>query len=178
MLGLFRQCRDVLVRDIKLVNAPNWCLHVACCEEVRLTGLNIRSSLLMPNSGGLDVSLTRNVRISDCDISAGDDAIAFSPCADGFGTGVAENIVVQNCVLLARSAAIRIGWGAHDFRNLRFNNIVIRDSNRGILINARYGETIENVVFSNIVIETRLYKGKGWGKGEPIHISAVAEFAD
>jgi len=178
MLVLFRQCRDVLVRDIKLVNAPNWCLHVACSDDVLLTGLDIKSSLLMPNSGGLDVSLTRNVRISDCNIEAGDDAIAFSPCADGFGTGVAENIVVQNCVLLARSAAIRIGWGAHDFRNLLFNNIVIRDSNRGILINARYGETIENVVFSNIVIETRLYKGKWWGKGEPIHISAVPEFAD
>ena len=178
ILILMRQCRDVMVRDIKLANAPNWCLHVACCEDVLLTGLDIKSSLLMPNSGGLDVSLTRNVRISDCNIAAGDDAIAFSPCADGFGTGIAENIVVQNCVLLARSAAIRIGWGMHDFRNLLFNNIVIRDSNRGIVLNARYGETIENVVFSNILIETRLYKGKWWGKGEPIHISAVAELAD
>ncbi len=178
ILILVKGCRDVLVSDIKLLNAPNWCLHVACCTDVLLTGLDIKSSLLMPNSGGLDVSLTSNVRISDCNIEAGDDAIAFSPCADGFGTGAAENIVVQNCVLLSRSAALRIGWGAHDFRNLLFNNIVIRDSNRGILINARYGETIENVVFSNIVIETRLYKGKWWGKGEPIHISAVAEFED
>jgi hypothetical protein len=115
------------------------------------------------------------VRISDSNIESGDDAIAFSPCADGFGDGVAENIVVENCVLLARSAAIRIGWGAHDFRNLLFNNIVIRESNRGVLIQLRYGETIENVTFSNMVIETRLYRGKWWGKGEPIHISAVAE---
>lgn len=178
ILILFAHCRDILVRDIKLMNAPNWCLHVACSEDVLLTGLDIKSSLLLPNSGGLDVSLTRNVRISDCNISGGDDAIAFSPCADGFGDGIAENIVVENCILLARSAAIRIGWGQHDFRNLLFNNIVIRDSNRGILINARYAERIENIVFSNITIETRLYKGKWWGKGEPIHISAVAEFED
>ncbi len=176
ILILLVHCRDIVVRDIKLVNAPNWCLHIACSEDVLLTGLDIKSSLLLPNSGGLDVSLTRNVRISDCNIEAGDDAIAFSPCADGFGGGIAENIVVENCVLLARSAAIRIGWGQHDFRNLLFNNIVIRDSNRGILINLRYGERMENIVFSNIVIETRLYKGKWWGKGEPIHISAVAEF--
>lgn len=178
ILVLFVHCSDVLVRDIKLVDAPNWCLHVACSTDVLLTGLDIKSSLLLPNSGGLDVSLSRNVRISDCTISGGDDAIAFSPCADGFGDGIAEHITVQNCVLLARSAAIRIGWGAHAFRNLLFNNIVIRDSNRGILINLRYGELIENVVFSNIVIESRLYRGKWWGKGEPIHISAVAEHAD
>jgi hypothetical protein len=175
ILVLLLRCRDVLVRDIKLVNAPNWCLHVACSADVLLTGLDIKSSLLLPNSGGLDVSLTRHVRISDCVIEAGDDAIAFSPCADGFGGGVCENVVVQNCVLLARSAAIRIGWGDHDFRNLLFNNIVIRDSNRGILMQLRRAETMENIVFSNIVIETRLYRGKWWGKGEPIHISAVAE---
>jgi hypothetical protein len=176
ILILFKHCRDVLVRDIKLVDAPNWCLHLACSEDVLLTGLDIKSSLLLPNSGGLDVSLTRNVRISDCNIAAGDDAIAFSPCADGFGDGVTENIVVENCVLLARSAALRVGWGQHNFRNLLFQNIVIRESNRGILLNLRYGEQIENVVFSNIVIETRLYRGKWWGKGEPIHISAVREF--
>jgi hypothetical protein len=178
ILILFKHCRDVLVRDIKLVDAPNWCLHVACSEDVLLTGLDIKSSLLLPNSGGLDISLTRNVRVSDCNIESGDDAIAFSPCADGFGEGVCENIVVENCVLLARSAALRVGWSQHNFRNLLFNNLVIRDSNRGIIVNLRYGERIENVVFSNIVIETRLYKGKWWGKGEPIHISAVREFED
>jgi hypothetical protein len=176
ILVLIVRCRDVVVRDIKLVDAPNWCLHVACCEDVLLSGLDVKSSLLLPNSGGFDVSLTRNVRISDCNIEAGDDAIAISPCADGFGTGIAENITVENCVLLARSAAIRVGWGLHNFRNLLFNNIVIRDSNRGILIQLRYAEQMENLVFSNMVIETRLYKGKWWGKGEPIHISAVAEF--
>lgn len=175
ILILLVNCQDIVVRDIKLVNAPNWCLHVACSADVLLSGLDVKSSLLLPNSGGFDVSLTRNVRISDCHIEAGDDAIAFSPCADGFGTGIAENIVVDNCVLLARSAAIRIGWGLHDFRNLLFTNIVIRDSNRGVLIQLRYGETMENIVFSNMIIETRLYKGKWWGKGEPIHLSAIGE---
>lgn len=176
MLILIKHCRDVTVRDIKIIDAPNWNLHVACCADVSITGLDIKASMVLPNSSGLDISLTRNVRISDCNIESGDDAIAFSPCADGFGDGVAENIVVQNCVLLARSAAIRIGWGMHDFRNLLFNNIVIRESNRGIVINLRHGETVENVIFSNIVIETRLYKGKWWGKGEPIHISVIPEF--
>ena len=160
------------------MDAPNWGLHVACSADVLLTGLEIKNSLILPNSDGIDVSLSRNVRISDCNITAGDDGIALSPCADGFGAGGCENVTVTNCVISSRSAAIRIGWGEHDFRNLVFNNIVIRDSNRGILIQLRRAETVENIVFSNLVIETRLYRGKWWGKGEPIHISALPEFAD
>ena len=171
-------CHDILVAHVSIVNAPNWCLHLACSEDALITGVDFKSSLLMPNSDGFDVSLCRNVRISDCNIEAGDDGMAFSPCADGFGTGITENITVENCVISARSCAIRIGWGLNNFRNFVFQNIVIRNSNRGIGIFLRYGETIENLLFSNIVIETRLYKGKWWGKGEPIHISALAEFAD
>ncbi len=171
ILILLHDCRDILVSQIKIVEAPNWCLHLSCCEDALLTGLEIKSSLLMPNSDGIDVSLSRNVRISDCHIEAGDDGIAFSPCADGFGSGIAENITVENCILSSRSAAIRIGWGEHSFRNLLFSNIIIRNSNRGIGLFVRGSESIENVIFSNIVIETRFYQGKWWGKAEPIHLS-------
>jgi len=171
ILILLHNCRDVLVSHVKIVEAPNWCLHLSCCEDVLLTGLECKSSLLMPNSDGIDVSLSRNVRISDCHIEAGDDGIAFSPCADGFGAGIAENITVENCIISSRSAGIRIGWGEHSFRNMLFNNIIIRNSNRGIGLFVRGGETIENVIFSNIMIETRFYTGKWWGKAEPIHLS-------
>ncbi len=171
ILILLHDCRDVLVSNIKIIEAPNWCLHLSCCEDALLTGLEIKSSMLMPNSDGIDVSLSRNVRISDCNIEAGDDGIAFSPCADGFGSGTLENITVQNCIISSRSAGIRIGWGEHSFRNMLFNNIIIRNSNRGIGLFVRGSETIENVMFSNMVIETRFYKGKWWGKAEPIHLS-------
>jgi hypothetical protein len=177
ILALFLNCQGIQVSDINIVDAPNWCLHAACSQDIVFSRLEIKSSMLLPNSDGIDASFCRNVRISDCNIEAGDDAIAFSPCADGYGSLPTENVVVENCVLSSRSAAIRIGWGAHsgayDFRNFLFNNIVIRDSNRGIGIFVRAGESIENVIFSNLVIETRLFKGKWWGKAEPIHLSAV-----
>ncbi|MDB6095509.1 MAG: hypothetical protein JWM32_3071 [Verrucomicrobia bacterium] len=173
ILILFLNCRNVQVSQLTLLNAPNWCLHVACSHGVLLTGLEIRSSQLLPNSGGIDVSLSHHVRISDCHIAAGDDAIAFSPCADGFGGGSCEHVTVSNCTLQSRSAALRIGWGEHPFRNLVFHNLVIHDSNRGICLCVRDRGGIENVLFANIVIQTRLYKGKWWGKGEPIHVSIV-----
>jgi hypothetical protein len=53
---------------------------------------------------------------------------------------------------------------------------VISESNRGIGIYARDASDIEDLIFSNIIIETRLHNGAWWGHGEPIHISAITRF--
>ena len=173
VLVLFVQCRDVVLRDLTVLDAPNWCIHLACCNRALLTGLNVRCSLLVPNADALDVAGSQNVRISDSYLEAGDDGIAVSPCADGYCRMTAENITVNNCVIVSRSAGVRLGWAARDIRNLTFSNLVIRDSNRGICIQVRGGETIENVLFSNLLIETRLMDGLWWGLGEPVHISVA-----
>ena len=173
VLVLFVQCRDVVLRDVQVLDAPNWCIHLACCNRALLTGLNVRCSLLVPNADALDVAGSQNVRISDSYLEAGDDGIAVSPCADGYCRTTAENITMDNCVIVSRSAGVRLGWAARDIRNLTFSNLVIRDSNRGICIQVRGGETIENVLFSNLLIETRLMDGLWWGLGEPVHISVV-----
>ena len=173
VLVLFVKCREVAVRDLKVLDAPNWCIHLACCNRAVLSGLDVRCSLLVPNADALDVAGSQNVRISDCYLEAGDDGIAVSPCADGYCKMSAENITVNNCVIVSRSAGIRLGWAARDIRNLTFSNLIIRDSNRGICIQVRATETIENILFSNVVIETRLMDGLWWGLGEPIHISVA-----
>jgi hypothetical protein len=173
VLILFIECETVELRGFNIVDAPNWCLHLACCRHAVISGLSVRNSLLVPNTDAIDVSNSADVRISDVYLEAGDDGIAISPCADGYCSGTAENITVSNAVIVSRSAGIRLGWSAADIRNLVFSNIIIRDSNRGIGIFVRGHETIENVLMSNIVLETRLMDGSWWGMGEPIHVSVV-----
>jgi hypothetical protein len=173
ILILFIESNDIVVRDITILDAPNWCLHLACCKYALLTGLNVRNSLRVPNADAIDVGASQNVRISDSYLEAGDDGIAVSPCGDGYCRMTAENITVSNCVIVSRSAGIRLGWAGNDIRNLTFENLIIRDSNRGIGIFVRGTENIENVLFSNIVIQTRLVDGLWWGLGEPVHISVI-----
>ncbi|HTY89058.1 MAG TPA: hypothetical protein VMB80_16545, partial [Candidatus Acidoferrum sp.] len=48
-----------------------------------------------------------------------------------------------------------------------FDNLVISDSNRGIAV---YGSA-DNASFSHIILQTRLFNGHWWGKGEPIYLS-------
>ena len=56
-----------------------------------------------------------------------------------------------------------------------FSNLVIYESNRGIGVFARDEGSIENILFSDIVVGTRLHSGHWWGNGEPIHVSAIAQ---
>lgn len=183
-------CSHVRILDMTIEDTPEWAIRLGNCEDVLVRGISILNDMLIPNSDGIHTTISRNVRISDVNFEGGDDAIIVtgfpkSINSDGFKendvgeytfgnqTGIAENIVVTNCVLKSRSAGIRVGYGSHSMRNCTFSNIIIHGSNRGIGLFARDEGSIENIHFSNIIIESRLHNGQWWGNGEPIHISAI-----
>lgn len=178
LLLLMLRTDGISLHDFHVRDAPNWSVKVVCSDHIEVRGLDIRNSLLIPNSDALDVSNSSNVIIADSYFEAGDDALVVGgPCGDGWcRERPAENITVSNVILRSRSAAIRVGPNAAGARNMSFNNIVIYDSNRGIMVQARDAETIENLLFNNITIETRLTDGPWWGSGEPITLT-VAKWA-
>ncbi len=198
MLVVLLRCEDVVIKEVTFRDSPSWTFRIGDCDGVNVRGINIYNNLLVPNSDGVHCTTSRNVRISDCDIRCGDDAIIVTGFGDeisiggddsrsdknyasrrvGNKIGVAENIVVTNCVLQSRSSGIRVGYGDNDMRNCIFSNLVIHDSNRGVGVFARDAGSIENILFSNITIQTRLHTGHWWGNGEPIHVSAIGQKKD
>ena len=155
------------VEDIGLRVSPNWTMAFQGCEDVKVRGISIDNDMSIPNSDGIDLYDSKNAVISDCVINSGDDAIALIS---------SSNVAVSNCILHSRSSGIRIGYNVFNHRNsgdLLFDNIRIYDSNRGIGIFQRMDGDMTNMVFSNMIIQTRLHTGGWWGHGEPIHISAV-----
>lgn len=177
VLILLINCTNVSLKDFSIVDAPNWCLHLGGCRYTNIQSLTILNSLYIPNADGIDASNCQFLTISNCNIIAGDDGIAISPCADGYCSKPSENYTVSNCNIVSRSAGIRVGYGVNDIRNFVFQNITIR-SNRGIGLFVRQNQHIENVLFSNIVIQTAFMDGVWWGNGDPIHISAVPQTTD
>jgi hypothetical protein len=81
-------------------------------------------------------------------------------------------VTVNNCTLSARSAGVRVGFDQGETRDCVFNGLVIH-SNRGINVNVRGEGSVENISFSNILIQTQLFTGHWWGKAEPIQVSAM-----
>ena len=183
---IFSQCKNVLVEDVLISKSPFWTLHFADCDGVIVKGVKIWNSLETPNSDGLDITSCNNVNVSDCDIRAGDDAIAITGYAYHYelpGYYVlrhkSENINISNCNLQSRSSGIRIGFeDQNTVKNINISNVNIFDSNRGIGIFVRDSGSIENVHISRVNIETRLHTGDWWGNGEPIHISAIRSKKD
>jgi Glycosyl hydrolases family 28 len=168
---VFSECKNLLIRDVTIKDSPMWTVHVADSDGADIIRVRILNGISYANNDGIHCTSSRNIHISDCHISAGDDGI----CVTGFGPkkGVAENVTVSNCTIQSRSSGIRVGYGDNIIRNCLFQNLVIYGSNRGLGVFSRDRGDIENIQFSNIAIETRLHTGHWWGHGEPIHLSAV-----
>jgi len=179
----FSVCKNVLIRDVTITDAPLWTVHLDRCRDAVISGVRIANPLQVPNNDGIHCTSCKNVRISDCEIAAGDDAIAITSIGDPrheqilggdpIGPGSTENVTVSNCTLQSRSTALRVGYTGGDVKNCTFSNIVIRESNRGLLVNVRDEASVENILFSDILIQTRLHTGHWWGHAEPIQVSAV-----
>jgi len=146
----FEQARDVLVRDLTFEDSPSHTLYFYRSRGVRIEGITIRNPKRGPNTDGIDLQGTSEVRISDCHIATGDDAI----CLKG-NAGVTEHVTVTNCYLESDDAAIKFGTGSrHAIRYVTVDNLVIRRARYGIALFMKYGGVFEHARFSNLVMAT------------------------
>ena len=102
-------CRRVTIRDMTLVDAPFWAVHLLGCEDVLISDIRILNNLKVPNCDGIDPHRCRNVRITGCHIEAGDDCICPKSEAGFEKYGATEDIVVTGCTFVSTSCAIKLG---------------------------------------------------------------------
>lgn len=150
-------CKNVVIRDVTFRNAPNWTAHFQNVQRAVISGLHVVNNPLIPNNDGFDCFGCKDVHFSDCDIQTGDDDFAIVNSVD---------LTVANCTLWSRSSGIRLEASQFSV----FENLAIH-SNRGIAIYERgFGKT-SHISFANVQIETQLFTGHWWGKGEPIYVA-------
>ena len=114
------------------------------------------------------------MRISNCTIEPGDDALVFYSSAAHGPARACENITVTNCRLTSASSALKFCDGnLNAIRNVTISNCVITGSNRGIAFMVFDGGVLENVVISGVTIECRRYEWFWWGDGDPIHFNLI-----
>ena len=58
-------------------------------------------------------------------------------------------------------------------RDVVVDSCVIKDTHRGLGVRLSLEGSMEHILFSNIIVDTRMYDDRWWGRGEPIAISAV-----
>lgn len=157
-LVAFTDCTNVVIEGLTLVDSPAWTVNPVRCDDVRITGLTIKSPADSPNTDGINPDSCRRVRISDCLISVGDDCITIKsgietehpelqrPC---------EDIVVTNCLLEAGHGGIVIGSEmSGGVRRVAVSNCVLNGTDRGFRMKSRRGRggTVEDIRLSNLVM--------------------------
>lgn len=170
-----RHCRRVAIRDVRIVDGAVWTVRLSRCDDVVIHAISLLNDLKVPNSDGIDLDCCRRVRISDCDIVAGDDAICLKACLEYAAEGIGcEDVTVTGCTLTSTSGALVVGVEAQlPMRNIVFSSCVVRGSHRGLAVRLAEAGDIENVLFSDITVETRFFHPGWWGRGEPIQVVAV-----
>ena len=168
------------IRDVTLEKSAFWTVHMVGCQDVLIEGIRILNNMKMANCDGIDPDHCRNVRIANCHIECADDCIVFKNTLAAMHYGPCENITVTGCTMTSSSAAIKFGSESEDvFRNIIIENCVIYDSNRGISLQLRDKGSVENVLFHNITIGTRLrHPELFWGMAEPISITVFKRKED
>lgn len=172
-LVLLLRCRDVRIAGLNFIDSPSWTMHLYGCERTVIDGLFIRSSLKDGVwADGIDPDGCKDLRISNCTIETGDDALVFYSM-NWFGPALpCENITVTNCRLSSASSAIKFCDGnMNAVRNVTIDNCVITKSNRGIAFMNFDGGLVENIVLSNLTIDCVRYDWFWWGDGEPFHFN-------
>jgi|LSQX01.1.fsa_nt_gb polygalacturonase len=161
-------CKRLLFTDFTLKDAAaGWGFWILDCGDVRFDRVTVDSDLDIPNSDGIHLNCSRDVTISNCRISCGDDALIVRAYTRVLSRPVpCERVTVTNCHLVSHCSAIRLGW-ADDYicRDCVFSNLTITDSRWGINMtlphdpNKRFSDQgdddtlIEHILFDNIVID-------------------------
>ena len=168
----FAGCKNVKVEDITMVNQPaGWSYWIHDCDFVTFDKVKIFAEVEYPNNDGIHINSSRNVTVSNCDISCGDDCIIVRANNVSLPENkVCEKVTVTNCNLTSYSGGIRIGWKNDGIiRNCTFSNLVMTDTSVGIDITlphflfdpeklwtadmGREATLIENLTFNNIIMD-------------------------
>ena len=142
-------CDNVLFTHTTFRNSSCWGLSVELCNNLKMDSITIYNRAYW-NNDGMDITDSKNVRITHCNINAADDGICLKSYYPGFFN---DSILIANCSIISGASAIKLGTASiGGFKNITIKNIKIADTYRSaIAIESVDGGFIENIHVSNIV---------------------------
>ncbi|KAG6581921.1 putative polygalacturonase, partial [Cucurbita argyrosperma subsp. sororia] len=156
-------CDNLRLSGLTHINSPKSHMHIVRCNHAFISQLNILAPEDSPNTDGIDVAYSTDVKIQNCSIATGDDCIAISEgssnihianiqCGPGHGisigslgedgaTSAVEEVRVQDCHMKGTMYGARIKtWqgGSGYARKISFRGITLDQVRNPIIINQYY----------------------------------------
>jgi polygalacturonase len=179
LVGL-RQCRNVKVSALHLVNSPNYALSMLGCNNVDVSGVVVENSY----ADGIDPDCCTNVQISNCSVDSHDDAICVKASLSLGYRAISAHIVVTRCYVRSATNGLKIGTETgSDVRDVTFRDCTIQRrpapgasltdaEGGGIALEMVDGASLDGVVVERIVVQDAhfpLFVRLGdRGRGQPL----------
>ncbi|HEY1021205.1 MAG TPA: glycoside hydrolase family 28 protein [Flavisolibacter sp.] len=151
-------CKNVLIEGITIINSPFWTVNPEFCENVTIHAVTIYNPP-SPNTDGINPESCKNVRISNCHISVGDDCITIKSGKDIPGRTKAvpaENYTITNCTMLSGHGGVVIGSEmSGGVKKITISNCIFDGTDRGIRIKTARGRggVVEEIRVDNIIMK-------------------------
>jgi polygalacturonase len=145
-------CTNVTIRDVHLTNPGAWTMNFFQTRDATVERITIHArDSGMVNNDGIDLDSCEDIRIRDCDIESGDDALCLKatsplPCRD---------ITASGCKLSTKCNAIKLGTESlGDFENIRIRDCQIRNTGMaGIALYCVDGAHLHDVTLAGITMD-------------------------
>ena len=145
------RCEGVTMKDVTLNYAAAWTSHYFQSRNITIENVKI-VSIGVAHNDGIDIDGCQDVRIKNCDIVSGDDAVVFKTTSSKMGC---KNIVISDMRLKSNQAAIKMGTESMaPFEDIKISDCYIYDTkNGGIKLLTVDGAHLRNIEISNIVMD-------------------------
>jgi polygalacturonase len=172
----FRNSKNITVSDITVKESVNWSVHFDNCEYVSVDRVVIRNPeyIKAKNTDGIDINSCRHVRVDDCDIETGDDAICLKSVDKADFSAKRPDmydIRITNCVLASTCNCTKIGTETiGNIYDVVFDSITIRrhsgvtqegvnrnpdkggNASTAISIQSNDGASVYDITFKNYIV--------------------------
>ena len=145
------RCTGVTVKDVTLNYAGAWTSHYFQSKQITIENVKI-VSVGVAHNDGIGIDGCQNVRIKNCDVVSGDDALVFKTTSSKMAC---KDIVVTGMRLKSNQAGIKMGTESMaPFEDIKISDCHIYDTrNGGIKLFTVDGAHLRNVEISNITMD-------------------------
>ncbi|XP_071720675.1 polygalacturonase QRT2-like isoform X2 [Rutidosis leptorrhynchoides] len=181
----FNNCTNLNVNHIRIKNPQQMHLTFQNSVNVRASDLKIIAPAKSPNTDGIHISGSQNVRVFNSVVRTGDDCVSIVSgstnivikeikCGPGHGISIGSlgknnsddkvsNILVDNAIISNTTNGVRIkSWqgGSGYARNIKFQNIMMHNVTNPILIDQNYCDQKEacQEQYSAVQIQNVVYR--------------------
>jgi polygalacturonase len=148
-LIFFKNCSTVRLRDVTLRESGLWTVHLALCDDVRISGLSVTSTFHV-NQDGIVLDSCRDATVTDCAVNTVDDAIVLK---SSFPRACSD-ITISHCVVQSLCAGLKLGTQSlGGFRTITISDCVLHDCRLGGLkLQTVDGGDLEDVTVRNLTM--------------------------